>query len=207
MGDFAHRAVDAILNSALVPVTLRTQLMRAIGYNLQTDTAIWSGARLMSKRITTGRAVFINVGFFYDGHQPLTIGDRVRFGQYVRVITATHEIGPSEQRCEMDCQGGPVEIKDGCWIGAGVIILPGVTIERGCVIGAGSVVTRSTEPDGLYLGTPARLVRRLPADAPRRAATRSRAANSYNSRANGCAAGDQARASMDRPAVIPQAPN
>jgi maltose O-acetyltransferase len=164
MGDFAHRALDGLLNAAFVPVRLRVMVMRALGYGLGKDTALWSGACLMSKRISTGRGVFINVGFFYDGHEALRIGDNVRMGQFVRVITATHEIGPSGQRCRIEVSGAPVEIRDGAWIGAGAILLPGVTVERGCVIAAGSVVTRSTEPDGLYAGSPARLVRRLPAE-------------------------------------------
>jgi maltose O-acetyltransferase len=172
MGDYAHRAIDGLLNSPLVPVGLRIRLMRALGYGVQADTAIWSGGCFMSKKITVGRQVFLNVGFFYDGNQPLTIGDNVRTGQFVRVITASHEIGPSHQRCPMEVAGGPVVIGDGCWIGACVTILPGVTIERGCVIAAGSLVTRSTEPDGLYAGTPARLIRRLPTEAARLAPAR-----------------------------------
>ncbi|MGE9905782.1 DapH/DapD/GlmU-related protein [Streptococcus alactolyticus] len=40
---------------------------------------------------------------------------------------------------------------DGCWIGADVIILPGVTIGRGCVIVAGSVVIKDVEPNSLYV--------------------------------------------------------
>jgi maltose O-acetyltransferase len=48
-------------------------------------------------------------------------------------------------------------------LGARVTVLPGVTVGSGCVIGASSLVTADTEPDCLYAGTPARLVRRLPA--------------------------------------------
>lgn len=164
MGDYAHRALDCLLNSALAPVGLRIAAMRALGYRVRKDTAIWSGACFMSKRFSVGAQVFINVGFFYDGHSELRIGDNVRIGQFVRVITATHEIGPPHQRCIMEAVGKPVEIRDGCWIGAGVTLLPGVTIERGCVIAAGAVVTRSTAPDGLYAGAPARLIRQLPAE-------------------------------------------
>lgn len=162
MASFPHRVLDSVLNSALLPVTLRTQLMRVCGYPLRRDTCIWSGACFMSKRFSVGEAVFMNVGFFYDGHDELRIGDRVRFGQHVRVLTATHPIGPPTERCTFDVLAGPVEVKDGAWIGAGVTILPGVTIERGCVVAAGSVVTEPTVPDGLYAGNPARLVRMLP---------------------------------------------
>jgi acetyltransferase-like isoleucine patch superfamily enzyme len=161
VGDFAHRAVDGLLNSPFVPVTMRAIVMKAIGYRVRRDTVIWSGARFMSKRFSVGEQVFLNVGFYYDGHEELRIGDRVRMGQFVRVITATHEIGPSEQRCLLDVLSGPVEIKDGAWIGSSVTILPGVTVERGCVVASGSIVTETTVPDGLYAGNPARLVRML----------------------------------------------
>ena len=81
----------------------------------------------------------------------------------MKLITGTHTINDDVIRL-----GGisesinlPIEIKRGCWIGAGTIILPGITIEEGCVVGAGSVVTRSTEPNGLYIGAPARRVKNL----------------------------------------------
>ena len=55
----------------------------------------------------------------------------------------------------------PINIEDGVWIGAEVIILPGITIGSGCVIGAGSVVAKDTEKDSLYVGIPARKVKNL----------------------------------------------
>ncbi len=54
-----------------------------------------------------------------------------------------------------------VTIGDYSWIGLGVTILPGVHIGRGCVIGAGSLVTKDTEENSLYVGSPARKVRDL----------------------------------------------
>ncbi|WP_348642258.1 DapH/DapD/GlmU-related protein, partial [Methylobacterium sp. WL7] len=53
----------------------------------------------------------------------------------------------------------PVSIEDGCWIGANVTVMPGVTIKRGCVIGANSLVVESTDEDCLYYGTPARRIK------------------------------------------------
>jgi maltose O-acetyltransferase len=94
----------------------------------------------------------------------LEIGKNVRIGPYVRVITAAHEIGPPHQRCSFDVVGQTVRIRDGSWIGAGVTILPGVTIAEGCVIGANALVSHSTTPNGLYIGAPARRVRNLDAD-------------------------------------------
>lgn len=164
MGDFAHRMIDAFLRSELLPVGLRMRAMRLAGYDVAHGSCLWAGAVLRSKNLTIGTDTFVNVGFFHDGFETLRIGSNVRIGQYVRVITATHEIGPPSQRCLVEVVGKPVEIGRGCWIGCGVIILPGVTIAPGCVIAAGAVVTKSTQPDGLYAGTPARLVRKLSGD-------------------------------------------
>lgn len=136
--------------------------MRLAGYKIGSGSCIWSGASLRSKRISLGDEVFINVGFFYDGADDAVIEDNVRIGQFVRIITASHEIGPSGQRCTVAAVTAPVRIERGCWIGSAVTILPGVTIARGCVVGAGSLVNTSTEPDGLYIGMPAKRIRDLP---------------------------------------------
>jgi maltose O-acetyltransferase len=161
MGDYVHRVTDAILASELMPVMFRMRLMRYVGFNIAKSSCIWAGASFRSKQVTIGDNVFINVGFFYDGYAPLQIGNNIRIGQFVRIITASHDIGPPEQRCLIEVTGSPIEIQDGSWIGNGVIIFPGVTISRGCVVGAGAIVTKSTVPNGLYAGNPARLIRML----------------------------------------------
>ena len=51
-------------------------------------------------------------------------------------------------------------IEDDVWIGANCTILDGVRIAKGCIIGAGSVVSKSTEPFGIYAGVPARLIKK-----------------------------------------------
>jgi maltose O-acetyltransferase len=162
MRDFGHRVADAFLGSAYLTVGTRMRVMRALGYGVQADTSIWSGCSFRSKRFSTGRGVFINSGFFFDGGAMLSIGDNVRIGQFVRVITASHDIGPPEQRGRVETTYRPVTIKQGCWIGSCAIILPGVVMEPGCVLAAGAVLAESTEPNGLYAGNPARLVRMLP---------------------------------------------
>ncbi|MCJ2012613.1 acyltransferase [Methylobacterium sp. J-076] len=161
MSDFFHRSFDYILSSELIPVFLRMKVMRMRGYNFTSDACIWAHHIIKSKQMSLGRESFINIGFFYDGAGDLDIGDRVRIGQFVRVLTATHEIGPSEQRCTMQAVVKPVSIEDGCWVGANVTILPGVVVRKGCVIGANSLVTRSTDENCLYVGNPARRIRRI----------------------------------------------
>lgn len=137
--------------------------MRMVGCRVSPSTgAIWGGATFGSKNFIVGKGVLINKNFYFDGSDWLTIEQDVQIGASVRVITGSHSIGEDPfYRCGKHVTS-PVTIEQGCWIGTGTTILPGVIIARGCVIGAGSVVTRSTEPDGLYIGIPARRVRELP---------------------------------------------
>lgn len=161
MGDYAFRVMSSMLRSEVLPAFMRTKVMRAVGFEISKEATVWAGACFRSKQLSIGPGVFINVGFYHDGYDRLDIGRNVRIGPYVRVVTATHEIGPSHQRGLIEVVGKPVRIEDACWIGAGVTILPGVVVQRGCVVAANSVVYETTEPDGLYAGNPARRVREL----------------------------------------------
>ena len=161
VGDYTYRLLNAFLGSEVVPAFLRTKLMRAAGFSISRQATIWAGASLRSRKVNIGANVFINVGFYHDGYDMLSIGDNVRIGPFVRIITATHEIGSSQQRGLVEVVGKPVRIEGGCWIGAGVTLLPGVTVAKGCVVAASSVVYETTEADGLYAGNPARRARDL----------------------------------------------
>ncbi|ODQ44164.1 hypothetical protein PICMEDRAFT_20568, partial [Pichia membranifaciens NRRL Y-2026] len=92
----------------------------------------------------------------------ITIGNHVMFGPNVQLITATHP-KDSVSRNEL-CQeiAKPITIGDGCWLGAGATVLPGVTLGKNCVVAAGAVVTKSFLEDGLVLvGVPAKVTERL----------------------------------------------
>lgn len=89
-----------------------------------------------------------------------TVGQHVAIAPGVRIVTASHELGPARQRAGRGTTT-PVTIGDGCWLGVGSTILPGVDVAPGCVVAAGAVVAKSTEPNGLYAGIPARRIRDL----------------------------------------------
>ena len=82
-------------------------------------------------------------------------------GTNVQILTAGHETSVLS-RIKFVEFGHPIRIEDDCWIGAGVIILPNVTIGRGSTVGAGSVVTKSIPPYSVALGTPAKVIKTLP---------------------------------------------
>ena len=92
----------------------------------------------------------------------VTIGDDVMMGPDCIILTANHGMERNgvpmwQQKHE---QPRPVVIGNDVWIGARVIILPGVHIGDGCIIGAGSVVTKDVEPYSIVAGNPARLIRK-----------------------------------------------
>lgn len=92
---------------------------------------------------------------------PLSIGDNVMMGPDVIIYTKNHESIRTD--IPMTKQGvtepKKVIIEDDVWIGARVIILPGVTIGKGSIIAAGSVVTRDVEPFTIVGGVPAKKIK------------------------------------------------
>jgi acetyltransferase-like isoleucine patch superfamily enzyme len=90
----------------------------------------------------------------------LTIGDRVAIAQRVIIILSSYA-NNSLYRDLFGSTFGEVVVERDAWIGAGVIILPNVTIGEGSVVGAGSVVTRSVPPFTIVAGNPARAIRQV----------------------------------------------
>ena len=98
-----------------------------------------------------------NLTLVDDGH--IYIGDWVKFGPNVTIVTAGHPVLP-ELRKEPTLQfNKDVHIEECVWIGAGGIVLPGVTIGRNSVIGAGSVVTKDIPENVVAVGNPCRVMR------------------------------------------------
>jgi len=88
----------------------------------------------------------------------VTFGNNVAVGPNVSIFSVFHYTS-NLSRAGFYQYALPVTIEDGCWIGGGTIILPGVTIGRGSTIGAGSVVTRDIPPNSVAVGSPARVTK------------------------------------------------
>ena len=109
--------------------------------------------------IHIGDNVTVNTGCTFVDCNKITIGSNVLIAPNVQLYTATHPIDLDERLAPVETEDGikrvrrtyalPITIEDGCWIGGGVIILPGITIGYGSVIGAGSVVTKDIPANSL----------------------------------------------------------
>jgi acetyltransferase-like isoleucine patch superfamily enzyme len=106
-----------------------------------------------------GKNVGIAQGVFLEEARPhlITIENNVNIGP--RVIIVTHD---SSQKClnpNLSVKSGNVRIRKNAFIGAGSIILPGVTIGERSLVAAGSVVTRDVPPQKIVAGVPARIIK------------------------------------------------
>lgn len=106
--------------------------------------------------IRVGAGVFVNFNCVILDVVEVTIGDRTQIGPAVQILAADHPRDPARRASGLEL-GRPVRIGSNVWIGAGAIILPGVSIGDDALIGAGSVVTRDVPAGATAFGNPARV--------------------------------------------------
>lgn len=121
--------------------------------------------------IHIGDNVSVNMNCTFVDCNKIVIGNNVLIASNVQLYTSTHPVELSERLTpdwnpesgEYFCRtyARPITIGNGCWLGGGVIVLPGVTIGDGSVIGAGSVVTKDIPPNSVAVGNPCRVIRRI----------------------------------------------
>ncbi len=115
--------------------------------------ANWAG-----RHVHLGKMVYANFNLTLVDDGEIYIGDYTMIGPNVNIVTAGHPILP-ELREEVYQFNLPVHIGRNVWIGAGAIILPGVSVGDHAVIGAGSVVTKDIPADVVAVGNPCRVLR------------------------------------------------
>ena len=135
---------------------LLKEMFAEIGENCYIEPpfhANWGG-----KHVHFGKNVYANFNLTLVDDTDIFVGDYVMFGPNVTVASAGHPILP-ELREQIYQYNIPVRIGRNCWLGAGVIVVPGVTIGANSVIGAGSVVTKDIPANVVAVGNPCRVLR------------------------------------------------
>lgn len=107
-----------------------------------------------------GNHVYANFNLTLVDDGDIFVGDNVMFGPNVTLATAGHPVEPERRRLGMQFNI-PIHIGNNVWIGAGSIVLPGVTIGDNTVIGAGSVVTKDIPAGVVAVGNPCRILREI----------------------------------------------
>jgi maltose O-acetyltransferase len=121
--------------------------------------------------VTIGPETFLNVNCVLLDSAEIHIGANTMLGPGVQLLTAFHPLRADERviaqasraagAAPYRTRAAPIRIGDGCWIGAGALVMPGVTIGDGVTIGAGSIVTRDVPAGVLAFGQPCRVRREL----------------------------------------------
>ena len=112
------------------------------------------------KNVHFGSGIYANFNLTLVDDTHIYVGDHTMFAPNVIVATAAHPVLPAlrEQGYQYNA---PVHIGKNCWIGAGAILLPGVTVGDNTVIGAGSVVTKDLPANVVAVGNPCRVMRSI----------------------------------------------
>jgi len=133
-------------------------------YNIKTDFR-FNGENILFYglgKITCGRNSYIGSYSTVQASEDseVYIGDNCSISHNVRIYTSSNfsdqDFNTLEEKTK---KTGNVIIKNGVWIGANVFINPGITIGENAIVGSNSVVTKNIEPNAIYGGVPAKLIR------------------------------------------------
>jgi maltose O-acetyltransferase len=177
----AHRARELIAAFSAIPsvhgdrrTAVLKQLLGAVGDGVWVEPPFFCDYGV---NVTIGANTFVNVNCVFLDSAKITIGANVLIGPGVQLLTATHPLRAEERVINhpdaSTTSGGPalgspyrtkaspIHIGDKVWLGAGALVMPGVTIGANSTVGAGSVVTSDIPANCLAFGNPCRVEREL----------------------------------------------
>ena len=112
------------------------------------------------RHVHFGSHIYANYNLTLVDDTHIYVGDLTMFGPNVTLVTAGHPVAPELRERGLQFNM-PVRIGRNCWLGAGVIVLPSVTIGDNTVIGAGSVITKDIPANVVAVGNPCRVLRQI----------------------------------------------
>lgn len=136
-----QKILKSILGATKENYTIEPSFWCDYGYNIEQGENFYSNHNLVildCAKVIFGDNVFVgpNCGFYTAGH-PSNVAQRNEGLEYAK----------------------PIKVGNNVWIGANVVVLPGVTIGNNCIIGAGSVVVKDVPDNSLAVGNPCRAIR------------------------------------------------
>lgn len=138
------------------------------GWTIGTDVYIGRNTTIDCLRCATlfiGDRVTLTEGTFISVVERVQIGEDCLVGEYCSIRDANHSMSRIDQPIAMQpMEGSAISLSPNVWIGRGCAVLAGCSIGTGAVVGANSVVTRPLAANGIYAGTPAKLIRMRSAD-------------------------------------------
>lgn len=160
MNNHVFRLLNALQKSDYCSLNFRRKILKLMGVRVATGAVIMSGCDFLKGDISIGRNSFINQRCLFEGAGGITVGEEVRIGHGVMLLTSTHEMGDRLRRA------GPlithtITVGDGCWLGAGCVVISGAEICARTIVAAMSLVRGRLEHDAMYAGAPATMRKHL----------------------------------------------
>jgi len=150
------------LNNSTSTGETRKRLSEIIGAEIDESTTVFVPFFTNFGRfISLGKNVFINHACSFLDMGGITIEDDVLIGPKVNLITENHPLNPANRKTLV---AKPIVIKRNAWLGAGVTILPGVTVGENAVVAAGAVVSRDVPDNTIVAGVPAKIIKSVPSE-------------------------------------------
>ena len=115
------------------------------------------------RHIHFGRNAVVNFGCKFVDDGDIFIGDDCMIGPGCILATSIHPISPRLRRYKIQ-RNKSIRLGSNVWLGAGAILMPGVTVGDNSIVGAGAVVTKDVEANTIVVGNPARVLRRITED-------------------------------------------
>jgi acetyltransferase-like isoleucine patch superfamily enzyme len=110
-------------------------------------------------RVAIGEHVFVGERTTILAHESISVGRLTMIAHNCSLMDFNHGTDQTAPLAQQQGSTAPVTIGENCWLGAGVIVLPGVTIGNGTIVGAGAVVAKSLPANVIAAGVPARVIR------------------------------------------------
>lgn len=153
---YATKELLIKMNSSSDPAEIRSLLARITGTEIDESVAVFTPLYInYGKNTRIGRNVFINFDCVFLDLGGITIEDNVLIAPKVSLLSEGHPISPENRQSLVP---GHIHIKKNAWIGAGAIILPGVTVGENAVVAAGAVVSKDVPDNVVAGGVPAKII-------------------------------------------------
>lgn len=142
-------------------IFLRYITYKIVGKKVGKNVTIYEGLKIIRpENFVIGNNSGINYGGYFDASGGVNIGNWVRMGSKVTIISSNHNMNKRDVLIKhQGTNYSPVTIGDDVWISCNATILSGVTVGKGAVIAAGAVVTKDVPEYAIVGGVPAKVIK------------------------------------------------
>ena len=147
------------MNNSSSPTEIRDLLSQITGSEIDQSVDVFTPLYInYGKHTKIGKNVFINFDCTFLDLGGITIEDNVLIAPKVSLLSEGHPVAPENRHSLLV---GHIHIKKNAWIGAGAIILQGVTVGENSIVAAGAIVSTNVPDNTIVGGIPAKVIKEI----------------------------------------------